>query len=164
MSGMPLLQHALRSQSATLSRQAIDLDQYRRVVAAESFFVATVSSCSEFAGTVSLCVEFGGRVQEIRANPLLWLLALVPGVLFARWFAPDAHTLLFVLSVLAIVPLAALLSRATENLTELITTLAALYAGQYRLGEGERGGRHRGRSRRAGRSDTVADPRETAVP
>jgi Ca2+:H+ antiporter len=65
---------------------------------------------------------------------------------------PDAHTFLFVLSVAAIVPLAALLSRATEavavrtgdtiggllnatlgNLTELIIALAALRAGQYVL-------------------------------
>jgi hypothetical protein len=67
-------------------------------------------------------------------------------------FKPEAHTLLFVLSVLAIVPLAALLSRATEsvaartgdtiggllnatlgNLTELLIALAALRAGQYVL-------------------------------
>ena len=65
---------------------------------------------------------------------------------------PEAHTLLFVLSVLAIVPLAALLSHATEsvaaktgdavggllnatlgNLTELVIALTALRAGQYML-------------------------------
>jgi Ca2+:H+ antiporter len=65
---------------------------------------------------------------------------------------PHSHTLLFVLSVLAIVPLAALLSRATEavaaktgdaiggllnatlgNLTELIIAITALRAGQYML-------------------------------
>jgi len=91
-------------------------------------------------------------VQEIRHSPLLWLLVLVPVVLIAQIIEPEAHTLLFVLSVLAIVPLAALLSRATEsvaaktgdmiggllnatlgNLTELIITLAALRAGQYVL-------------------------------
>jgi Ca2+:H+ antiporter len=91
-------------------------------------------------------------LHEIRHTPLLWLLALVPGVLIARIVAPDAHTLLFALSVAAIVPLAALLSRATEsvaartgdtiggllnatlgNLTELIIALAALRAGQYVL-------------------------------
>jgi Ca2+:H+ antiporter len=83
---------------------------------------------------------------------LLWLLALVPVVLIAQLVEPEAHTLLFVLAVLAIVPLAALLSRATEsvaaktgdmmggllnatlgNLTELIITLAALRAGQFVL-------------------------------
>ena len=89
---------------------------------------------------------------EIRHNPLLWLLALVPVVLIAARIWHDAHTLLFVLSVAAIIPLAALLSRATEsvaartgdtiggllnatlgNLTELIIALAALRAGQYVL-------------------------------
>ena len=53
--------------------------------------------------------------KEIRHNPLLWLLALVPVVFAAAKLAPEAHTLLFVLSVLAIVPLAALLSHATES-------------------------------------------------
>jgi Ca2+:H+ antiporter len=91
-------------------------------------------------------------IQEIRHNPLLWLLALVPVVLAAKLAAPHAHTLLFVLSIVAIVPLAALLSRATEavaaktgdavggllnatlgNLTELIIALTALRAGQYAL-------------------------------
>jgi Ca2+:H+ antiporter len=91
-------------------------------------------------------------LEEIRHNPLLWLLVLVPVVLVAQIVAPESHTLLFVLSVLAIVPLAALLSRATEsvaektgdmvggllnatlgNLTELLIALAALRAGQYVL-------------------------------
>ena len=91
-------------------------------------------------------------VREIQHNPLLWLLALVPVLLAVELLRPQAHTLLFVLSVLAIVPLAALLSRATEavaartgdtiggllnatlgNLTELLIALAALRAGQYVL-------------------------------
>ncbi len=91
-------------------------------------------------------------VEEIRHNPLLWLLAFVPVVFAAAKLEPEAHTLLFVLSVLAIVPLAALLSHATEsvaaktgdaaggllnatlgNLTELVIALAALRAGQYVL-------------------------------
>jgi Ca2+:H+ antiporter len=91
-------------------------------------------------------------VREIRHAPLLWLLAFVPVVLAAAKLRPEAHTLLFVLSVLAIVPLAALLSHATEsvaaktgdtvggllnatlgNLTELVIALAALRAGQYTL-------------------------------
>jgi Ca2+:H+ antiporter len=53
-------------------------------------------------------------LKEIRHNPLLWLLVFVPVVLLAAKVKHDAHTLLFVLSVLAIVPLAALLSHATE--------------------------------------------------
>jgi Ca2+:H+ antiporter len=91
-------------------------------------------------------------LQDIRRTPLLWLLVFVPVVLAAERLRPDAHTLLFLLSVLAVVPLAALLSRATEsvaaktgdtiggllnatlgNLTELIIALAALAAGQYML-------------------------------
>ena len=91
-------------------------------------------------------------LKEIRRNPVLWLLAFVPVVLIAQHVKPEAHTLLFVFSVLAIVPLAALLSHATEsvaaktgdtvggllnatlgNLTELVIALAALRAGQYTL-------------------------------
>ena len=49
-------------------------------------------------------------IKEIRHNPLLWLLAFVPVVFIAQKLKPDAHTLLFVLSVLAIIPLAALLT------------------------------------------------------
>lgn len=91
-------------------------------------------------------------LEEIRHNPLLWLLALVPVVLSVQFLIPEAHTLLFLLSVASIVPLAALLSRATEsvasktgdmiggllnatlgNLTELLIALTALRAGQYIL-------------------------------
>jgi Ca2+:H+ antiporter len=87
-------------------------------------------------------------LEEIRHNPLLWLLIFVPALLIAEKLKPGAHTLLFLLSVLAILPLAALLSRATEgvaaktgdtvggllnatlgNLTELVIALAALNAG-----------------------------------
>ena len=91
-------------------------------------------------------------LKEIRHNPLLWLLSFVPVVFIAGKAWPEAHTLLFLLSVLAIVPLAALLSHATEsvaaktgdavggllnatlgNLTELVIALAALRAGQTML-------------------------------
>jgi Ca2+:H+ antiporter len=91
-------------------------------------------------------------LDEIRHTPLLWLLAFVPVVFVTAKLEPEAHTLLFVLSVVAIVPLAALLSHATEsvatktgdaaggllnatlgNLTELVIALAALRAGQYML-------------------------------
>jgi Ca2+:H+ antiporter len=88
----------------------------------------------------------------IRRTPLLWLIVFVPVVLAAEHLRPNAHTALFLLSILAIVPLAALLSMATEsvaaktgdtiggllnatlgNLTELVIALAALGAGQYML-------------------------------
>jgi len=91
-------------------------------------------------------------LREIRHNPLLWLLAFVPVLFAAHKLKPDAHTLHFVLSVLAVVPLAALLSHATEsvaakvgdsvggllnatlgNLTELVIALTALHAGQHTL-------------------------------
>jgi len=91
-------------------------------------------------------------LEDVRHNPLLWLLVFVPAVFVAQELRPAAHTLLFVLSVLAIVPLASLLSHATEsvatrtgdmvggllnatlgNLTELVIALAALRAGEYML-------------------------------
>src|SRR5438874_10339050 len=91
-------------------------------------------------------------LREIRRTPMLWMLIFVPAVLIAARVVPTAHTLLFVLAVLAIVPLAALLSHATEsvaektgdaiggllnatlgNLTELIIAIAALHAGEYML-------------------------------
>src|SRR5256886_3169779 len=53
-------------------------------------------------------------LQEIRRNPLLWLLIFVPIALAAVKLNHEAHTLHFVLSVLAILPLAVLLSHATE--------------------------------------------------
>jgi Ca2+:H+ antiporter len=91
-------------------------------------------------------------LDELRRNKLLWLLVFAPLVLIVAKLQHEAQTLHFVLSVLAIVPLAALLSRATEsvaaktgdaiggllnatlgNLTELIIALTALRAGQYML-------------------------------
>ena len=94
-------------------------------------------------------------LNELRQNRMLWLLALVPVTLIAAKLAPAAHTVLFVLSVLAIVPLAALLSHATEsvakktgdaaggllnatlgNLTELVIAATALQAGEYTLVKG----------------------------
>jgi Ca2+:H+ antiporter len=91
-------------------------------------------------------------LAEIRHSRLLWLLAIVPFLFVAKAIRPETHAALFILSILAIVPLAALLSRATEsvaartgdtiggllnatlgNLTELIIALTALHAGQYVL-------------------------------
>jgi Ca2+:H+ antiporter len=54
-------------------------------------------------------------LQEIRRNPLLWLLLFVPVALAAERVNHEAHTLHFILSVLAILPLAVLLSHATES-------------------------------------------------
>ncbi|MDQ0560558.1 Ca2+:H+ antiporter [Rhizobium mesoamericanum] len=90
--------------------------------------------------------------DEVRRSPALALIVFVPIVILLERILPDAHTLLFLVSVVAIVPLAALLSRATEavaaktgdavggllnatlgNLTELVISLAALQAGQHLL-------------------------------
>ena len=57
-------------------------------------------------------------LREIRHTPLLWMLVFVPAVLVAARIVPAAHTLLFVLAVLPIVPLAALLSHPTEAVSE----------------------------------------------
>jgi Ca2+:H+ antiporter len=91
-------------------------------------------------------------IAKIRYSPVLWLLPLAPVTIAAAKILPDAHTLLFILSVLAIVPLATLLSNATEaiaaktgdavggllnatlgNLTELVIALTALRAGEHLL-------------------------------
>lgn len=91
-------------------------------------------------------------LEKLRNSPILWLLPLVPIALAAAKIVPEAHTLLFVLSVLSIVPLAVLLSQATEsiaaktgdavggllnatlgNLTELVIALTALRAGEHLL-------------------------------
>ncbi len=91
-------------------------------------------------------------LREVRRNPLLWFLVFVPVALAAEKLNHEAHTLHFVLSVLGILPLAVLLSNATEsvaaktgdsvggllnatlgNLTELVIAIAALQAGQYTL-------------------------------
>jgi Ca2+:H+ antiporter len=82
-------------------------------------------------------------------------LALVPVALIGARLVPHGHTLRFVLSVLAIVPLATLLSHATEsvaektdgaagglfnatlgNLTELVIAAAEVRAGEYALVKG----------------------------
>ena len=78
----------------------------------------------------------------------------MPAALIAAKLAPAAHTLLFIISVLAIVPLATLLSHATESvaektgdtlggllnatlgMTELVIATAALSAGEYALVKG----------------------------
>lgn len=93
-------------------------------------------------------------LEEIRTSPMLWLLVFAPVVLVAEhaFHESVSPTTLFLCSVLAIVPLAGLLSRATEavaartgdavggllnatlgNLTELVIALTALRAGEYVL-------------------------------
>jgi Ca2+:H+ antiporter len=90
--------------------------------------------------------------QEFVRTPLNWLLVFVPIVLIAERVDPEAHTTLFLLSVAAVIPLAGVLSRATEsvaaktgdavggllnatlgNLTELVIAITALRAGMLDL-------------------------------
>jgi Ca2+:H+ antiporter len=91
-------------------------------------------------------------LQEIRRNALLWLLPAIPLLFATEWLRPQEHAWLFVWSVLALIPLAALLTVGTEsvaartgdtigglvnatfgNLAEMIIALTALAAGQYLL-------------------------------
>ena len=91
-------------------------------------------------------------LRELVTRRLYWLLAAVPAVFVVEHVSQSAGTALFLLSVAAIVPLAALPSRATEsvaartgdavggllnatlgNLTELVISLTALRAGMLDL-------------------------------
>lgn len=88
-------------------------------------------------------------LTTLRENRLLWLLAFVPVVLVGEHLLAESQTLIFLLSILAIIPLAMMLSLATEqvaartgdavggllnatlgNLTELIIAISALKAGE----------------------------------
>ncbi len=90
--------------------------------------------------------------DDLRRNPLYWLVVFVPVVFVTEMLRPESHTPVFLLSVVAIVPLAGLLSHATEsvaaktgdaiggllnatlgNLTELVIAIAALRAGMFDL-------------------------------
>ena len=91
-------------------------------------------------------------LAEIRHDKLLWLLGFAPVLFALEMLKQKNHALLFVLSVLTIIPLAVLIGRASvgivvktgdaigallnatmSNLTELIIALTALNAGQYIL-------------------------------
>jgi len=93
-----------------------------------------------------------GVFRDLAANPVYWLLVATPALLIAHKLAPNAHTALFLFAIVAIVPLAALLSHATEsvaartgdavggllnatlgNLTELVIAITALRAGMLDL-------------------------------
>ena len=92
-------------------------------------------------------------VRSVLAEaPLAWLLFAVPLAAWMHHARPESPLLVFVLACVAIVPLAALLSHATEsvaaktgdaiggllnatlgNLTELVIAFTALRDGQYLL-------------------------------
>ena len=58
------------------------------------------------------------RVQIRVKNKIYWLLLLVPITLAVRYTSPGSQTLIFALSAASMIPLARLLSDATENLAE----------------------------------------------
>jgi Ca2+:H+ antiporter len=91
-------------------------------------------------------------LEALQQRPLQILLVFVPIALVLERTSPDAHTALFLCSVAAIIPLAVLMSRATEsiaartgdlvggllnatlgNLTEMVIALTALRAGMHDL-------------------------------
>src|SRR5947209_14422151 len=61
------------------------------------------------------------------ANPFYWFLLVVPVTLAVDLGMPSAHSLVFALSAISMIPLAYLLSEATENLSGRVwPTLGAL--------------------------------------
>jgi len=60
-------------------------------------------------------------LTEIRRSPLLWLLVFVPVVFVASRVEPEASTLLFVLSILAIVPVVVLFALVERYLVGGLT-------------------------------------------
>jgi Ca2+:H+ antiporter len=86
--------------------------------------------------------------KDIRSKPIFWLGIAIPIVLVLHWTHNGSNSLMFILSLLSIIPLAAFLSHATEgvaaktgdtiggllnatlgNLTELVIFIAALSQG-----------------------------------
>lgn len=59
--------------------------------------------------------------RELRGKPLYWLLGLVPAALVLEW-THASELAIFGAACLAIVPLAALMGRATENISETLGT------------------------------------------
>lgn len=91
-------------------------------------------------------------VKDIKTKPIFWMGIAIPIVLILHWTHSGSHTLMFLLSLLAIIPLAAFLSHATEgiaaktgdtiggllnatlgNLTEMVIFIAALSQGLIEL-------------------------------
>lgn len=91
-------------------------------------------------------------LKDIRSKPLFWMAIFVPIVLILEWTHGASHTTMFVLSLLAIIPLAGFLAQATEgiaaktgdtvggllnatlgNLTELAIFITALHQGLVEL-------------------------------
>lgn len=91
-------------------------------------------------------------LKDLRSTPIFWLGIFIPVILVMHWTHTGSNTVMFVLSILAIIPLAGFLSHATEgiaaktgdtiggllnatlgNLTELVIFVAALRQGLIEL-------------------------------
>lgn len=91
-------------------------------------------------------------LHDVRTMPIFWLSVFVPIVLIMHFMHSGSQSLMFLLSLLAIIPLAGFLSHATEgiaaktgdtiggllnatlgNLTELVIIMAALRQGMFDL-------------------------------
>lgn len=87
-------------------------------------------------------------LKDIKSTPIFWMGVFIPIVLILEWTHSASHSTMFVLSLLAIIPLAGFLSHATEgiaaktgdtiggllnatlgNLTEMVIFIAALQKG-----------------------------------
>lgn len=87
-------------------------------------------------------------LKDIKSTPIFWMGVFIPIVLILEWTHGASHTTMFVLSLLAIIPLAGFLSHATEgiaaktgdtvggllnatlgNLTEMVIFIAAVQKG-----------------------------------
>jgi Ca2+:H+ antiporter len=150
-----LLELPRRHRAAAPAPRASDRDAARHEAVPADRLAAFASDAEPHAGRDAARrrgAPLKPLFEHIRHTRLLWLLVAVPVVLVTAKLKHDAHTLLFALSVLAIVPLAALLSHATEsvaartgdavggllnatlgNLTELVIAITALKAGEYML-------------------------------
>jgi hypothetical protein len=108
-----------------------------------------------FANGDDLLEELGAVMLKFLKPSLYWLLVFLPWAVWAEHARSESHGFIFIAACLAIVPLAAILGRATEriasrvgeglggflnatfgNAAELIIAIVALHAGKIRSRQG----------------------------
>jgi Ca2+:H+ antiporter len=71
-------------------------------------------------------------LKDLRANPIFWLGIFIPVVLVMHWSHVGSNSLMFLFSLLAIIPLGGFISHATEGVAaktwNLGIPLLAIYA------------------------------------
>jgi Ca2+:H+ antiporter len=91
-------------------------------------------------------------LKDLKSTPIFWMGIAIPVVLVLEWTHSASHSVMFILSLVAIIPLAAFLSHATEgiaaktgdtiggllnatlgNLTEMVIFITALHTGLVEL-------------------------------